>query len=134
MPTTTPHRLKKNDFRCWNLNHWNLFSLFKSHLVVQIWTVKYVKYFVNIQEVYLVEHFFKKIATLISLAVNSAANTFPQILQYCGLKILKKNLKNPNKKWVKCCMKAPVRQVLLKTSLFEVHSSKRYLKTPWWTF
>ena len=46
----------------------------------------------------------------------------------------KKSLKNLNQKWVKCCMKAPIRQVLLKTSLFVVHFSKRYLKALWWTF
>ena len=31
-------------------------------------------------------------------------------------------------------MKAPIRKVLLKTSPFTVHFSKRYLKTPSWTF
>ena len=35
------------------------------------------------------------------------------------LSLLKRALK-----WVKCCMKAPVRQVFLKTSLFVVHFSK----------
>ena len=34
--TTTSHRLKKNNFPCRNLNHRNLFSLFKSHLAVRI--------------------------------------------------------------------------------------------------
>ena len=45
--------------------------------------------------------------------------------------------KKPNQKWAKCCMKARIRQVFLKTSLFIVHFSKRckrYLKTPSWTF
>ena len=37
-------------------------------------------------------------------------------------------------RWAKCCMKAPISQVLLKTFLFKVYFSKRYLKTPWWTF
>ena len=46
----------------------------------------------------------------------------------------KKSLKNPNQKWVKCCMKATITQVLLKISLCSVHFSKRYLKKPWWTF
>ena len=45
--TTTSHRLKKNNFPCQNLNHRNLFSLFKSHLAVRIWTVSYAAYFLN---------------------------------------------------------------------------------------
>ena len=47
---TISHQLKKNNFRCWNLNHPNFYSLFKSHLVVQIWTIIYVEYFVNINQ------------------------------------------------------------------------------------
>ena len=46
----------------------------------------------------------------------------------------KKSPKKPSQKWTKCCMKAPIRQFILKTSLFIVHFSKRYLKTPSWTF
>ena len=46
----------------------------------------------------------------------------------------KKSPKKPNQKWTKCCMKATIRQVILKTSLFIVHLSKIYLKTPLWTF
>ena len=46
----------------------------------------------------------------------------------------KKSPKKPNQKWAKCCMKATIRQVFLKTSLFIVHFSKRYLKTSSWTY
>ena len=45
-----------------------------------------------------------------------------------------KGPKNPNQKLGKCYMKAPIRQALLKTSLFIVHFSKRYLKTSWSIF
>ena len=48
---------------------------------------------------------------------------------------LKNSPKKPNQKWFKCCMKAPIRQVLLQTSLFIVlQFSTRYLKSPAWTF
>ena len=40
----------------------------------------------------------------------------------------KKNLKKSNQKWVKCWMKAPIRQVLLHTSLFLVQFSKIYFR------
>ena len=39
----------------------------------------------------------------------------------------KKSSKNPNQKWAKYRMKAPIRQVLLQASLFVVHFSKRYI-------
>ena len=47
--TTASHHLKMNNFPCRNLNHSN-FSFFKSHLVVQIWTIIFVDYFVNIDQ------------------------------------------------------------------------------------
>ena len=46
----------------------------------------------------------------------------------------KKSPKDLNQNWDKCCMKVPIRQVLLQTSLFIVQFSKRYLKTPSWDF
>ena len=45
-----------------------------------------------------------------------------------------KDPKNPNQKLGRCYMKAPIRQALLKASLFIVHFSKRYLKTSWSIF
>ena len=36
------------------------YSLFKSHLVVQIWTIIYVDYFVNSQEIHLTENIDRK--------------------------------------------------------------------------
>ena len=42
----------------------------------------------------------------------------------------KKSLKKSNQKWFKCSMKAPIRQVLLHTSLFIVQFRKIYLKNP----
>ena len=46
----------------------------------------------------------------------------------------KNSPKKPNQKWAKCCMRAPIRQVFLKSSLFIVHFSKIYLKTSSWNF
>ena len=46
----------------------------------------------------------------------------------------KKSPKKPNQKWVKCCMKTPIKQVLLQTSLFIVQFSTRCLNIPSWTF
>ena len=40
-----------------------------------------------------------------------------------------KSPEKPNQKWVQCCMKAPISQVLLQTSLLIVQFSKTYLKT-----
>ena len=40
----------------------------------------------------------------------------------------------PNQKWVKCCMKTPIKQILLQTALFIVQFSTRCLKIPSWTF
>ena len=36
------------------------YSLFKSHLAVQIWTIIYVEYLENSWEIYLAEHFVRK--------------------------------------------------------------------------
>ena len=47
---------------------------------------------------------------------------------------LKTSPKKPNQKWIKCCMKAPIRQALLQKSLFIVQFRTRCLKTPSWTF
>ena len=48
---------------------------------------------------------------------------------------LKRVLKSgSNQEWVECCMKAPISQVLLQTSLLIVQFSKSYLKTLSWTF
>ena len=46
----------------------------------------------------------------------------------------KKSYKNPNQKFVECCVKAPIRQVFLQASLFIVQLGTRCLKTPPWTF
>ena len=65
------------------------YSLLKSHLAVQICTVGYVEYFVDIlfagdficQTFYLLERFVQKVVTLntvASLTVNSAMNIFQQ--------------------------------------------------------
>ena len=35
----------------------NFYSLFKSQLVVQTWTIIYVEYFINSWEIYLKKHF-----------------------------------------------------------------------------
>ena len=40
----------------------------------------------------------------------------------------KNSPKKPSQQWVKCCMKAPISQVLLQTSLLIVQFSKTYLK------
>ena len=47
---------------------------------------------------------------------------------------LKKSPKKPNQKWVKCCVKAPIRQAVLQISLFIVQFSTRCWKTPSWIF
>ena len=52
-------KVNKNNFPCQNLNQ-PTYSLFKSHLVFQIWTIVYVEYFVNCWEICLVEHFVRK--------------------------------------------------------------------------
>ena len=83
LPTTTSHPLKKNNFHSQNLNHQNLFSLFKSHLVVQISRVECVKYFVNSQEINFVQHFFQNIPilhTVTPFTVNSFTDILLQIL------------------------------------------------------
>ena len=46
----------------------------------------------------------------------------------------KKDPYKTQQKWVKCCMKAPIRHALLQTSQFIVQLSTRRLKTPSWTF
>ena len=46
--------------KSFNVKIWiiqSYYSLFKSHLIVQIWTDIYVEYFVNSYEIHLVEHF-----------------------------------------------------------------------------
>ena len=47
---------------------------------------------------------------------------------------LKKSPKKHNQIWVKCCMKASIRQALLQTFLLIVQFSKTYSKTPSMTF
>ena len=57
-----------------------------------------------------------------------------QKVKKTALSHLKKSTKKPNEKCVKCCMKAPIRQVYLQASLFILQLSTRCLKTLWWTY
>ena len=48
---------------------------------------------------------------------------------YYSIPYVKKIPKKPNQKWIKCCMKAPIRYVLSQASLLMAQFSKRYMKT-----